>query len=208
MPSQALTRLGGAGLRRGATRTRSQASTVAAHDGGHLGRCQLPLATDLGASVPSQSGGDGRRVTKDGEAPGGRPRGAGEPSQQLLGQEGGASVPGGSWTPTRRAPCWPRQSPGTPAPALHAQPPCTQIRDEGLRETGPSVAPLPPSRPDSPLCWAPPRPGRPGPCCQGGARRRASRRCRAAPPGAGAAPLPDPRHNRTPAGSRTTHLQV
>lgn len=35
--------------------------------------------------------------------------------------------------------------PGTPASALHARPPapCTQIRDEGLRETGPSAAPSP-----------------------------------------------------------------
>lgn len=35
--------------------------------------------------------------------------------------------------------------PGTPASTLHAHPlsPCTQIQDEGLRETGPSAAPSP-----------------------------------------------------------------
>lgn len=125
-----------------------------------------------------------------------------------LGKRGGPVCRGGPGPRLAVHPAGQDRAPGHPAPALHAQPPCTQIRDEGLRETGPSVAPLPPSRPDSPLCWAPPRPGRPGPCCQGGARRRVSRRCRAAPPGAGVAPLPDPRHNRTPAGSRTTHLQV
>lgn len=48
VPSQALTRLGGAGLRRGATRTRSQASTVAAHDGRAPGAsASFPLARDL-----------------------------------------------------------------------------------------------------------------------------------------------------------------
>lgn len=62
---------------------------------------------------------------------------------------------GGGLDPTCRAPCRPRQSPGTLASALRppgpprppstpAPPaPCTQIRDEGLRETGPSAAPSP-----------------------------------------------------------------
>lgn len=97
------------------------------------------------------------------------------------------------WDPRTRPPC--------PAP-VHPDP------GRGPQGDWTLGGPLPPSRPDSPLCWAPPRPGRPGPCCRGGARRRASHQCRAARPGAGAAPLPDPRHNRTPAGSRTMHLQV
>lgn len=148
MPSQALTRLGGTGLRRGATRTRSQASTVAAHDGGHLGRCQLPLATDLGASVPSQSGGDGRRVTKDGEDPGGRPRGAGEPSQQLLGQEGGGQCAGGVLDPdspcTLLAKTEPRDTPHPPSM------PSPRAPRSGTRASGRLDPRWPPSHPPAP----------------------------------------------------------
>ena len=98
--------------------------------GSALGRCQLLLAMGLGASVPSQSRGDGRRVTKDGEAPGERPQRAGKPSQQLLGQEQGLVCWGMGLDPTRRAPCRPRQSPRTPTPAL-----------------GPPGPPRPPSTP-------------------------------------------------------------
>lgn len=66
---------------------------------------------------------------------------------------------------------------------------------------------------DSPLWWNPglPRPvcpGYPCPCCQGGARRRASHRCRAARPGAGAVLQPGLQHSRTQVVFQTTHLCV
>lgn len=64
---------------------------------------------------------------------------------------------------------------------------------------------------DSPLWRTPgrPRPAHPGcpcPCCPGGARRRASHRCRAARPGVGAAPPPGPRRSRIQAAFRRTCL--
>lgn len=67
------------------------------------------------------------------------------------------------------------------------------------------LAPALPPR-DSPLWWTPVHPGCPCPCCRGGARRRVSHPCRAARPGAGAAPRPGPWHSRTPAASRMVHL--
>lgn len=66
---------------------------------------------------------------------------------------------------------------------------------------------------DSPLWRTPGRPrpahpGCPGPCCPGGARRRASHRCRAVRPDVGAAPPPGPRRSRIQAAFRRTYLCV
>ena len=186
---------GGAGLRCGAMRTGSQARpgwpacSVRLHgccrEGGRLGLCQLPLATDLGASALPQSGGDGGRVTNDVEAPGGRAWGAGEPSQQLLGQRGGLDPDPLRALLAETEPRDPRTAPrpGTPAPTLHrpgpphlpsappwkprTHPPCLPLMHpdpgQGPKGTGPAAAPH--SRPPTPthrsagLCCVPAAPG-------------------------------------------------